>query len=157
MRRYWYRFWNWWRELSGVHRATFLLEIVGIVVVAIYTTVAALQWYQMKAATKATKRAADAAKKSADAATKANNLAQIGLMANVAFAMSVTNWPGKPNPPGMTVCLNIRNTGRTDAFDFQIDTFHQLTTGALGAHDDPFPLYAALRQQDWKEVTRLGT
>jgi hypothetical protein len=67
MKRFWYRFWHWCRDLSGIHRATFFLEIVGIVVVAIYRTVAALQWCQMRSATRATKTAADAARKSADA------------------------------------------------------------------------------------------
>jgi hypothetical protein len=74
-----YRLWHWWLGLHGRDRATIILEVIGILVVTAYTTVAALQWHQMKAATEATKRAADAANESAKAATAANGIAQKAL------------------------------------------------------------------------------
>ena len=45
-----YRFWHWWLGLYGKDRATIILEVVGIAVVAAYTTVAAFQWCAMQKA-----------------------------------------------------------------------------------------------------------
>jgi hypothetical protein len=44
---------DWWYVLTGKDRATIILEITGIVVVGVYTTVAALQWCKMIEATNA--------------------------------------------------------------------------------------------------------
>src|ERR1700737_3329778 len=56
-----YRLWHWWLGLSGKDRATIILELIGILVVAAYTKVAAMQWLQMRDATEASKESADAA------------------------------------------------------------------------------------------------
>jgi hypothetical protein len=40
------RLWHWWLGLSGSARATIVLEVIGILVVAAYTTIAGLQWKQ---------------------------------------------------------------------------------------------------------------
>jgi len=53
-----------------MNRASLILEGLGILVVSAYTTVAALQWCQMRKATHLTKLAADAAKNSAITAQK---------------------------------------------------------------------------------------
>lgn len=78
----WYQFAHWCRDLRGVERATLLLELVGILVVAAYTTVAALQWCEIR---------------------RSNDLARIGLMANLQFGMSPTNWPKGPMSAAMTI------------------------------------------------------
>lgn len=47
MRRSWYHFWHWCRDLSGVHRATLILEILTLAAVIIY---AALTYCLLRAA-----------------------------------------------------------------------------------------------------------
>jgi hypothetical protein len=51
------RLWQWWCGLSGTDRATIVLEFVGIVVVALYTTIAAFQWDTMRKQLKMSERA----------------------------------------------------------------------------------------------------
>src|ERR1700730_10931090 len=105
-----YRVWHWWIGLSGKGRATIILEIIGILVVAAYTTVAALQWCQMKAATKATQIAAQAAKESADAEVAASR-AWIVPCRNKIF------WPDTPGPLAE---LDWKNGGKTPAVHIRV-------------------------------------
>src|SRR5260370_11517240 len=63
-----YRIWHWWLNTRGNERVMIILQLVGVIVVFAYTTVAALQWCQMKKTARSTRVAAYAAKESADSA-----------------------------------------------------------------------------------------
>jgi hypothetical protein len=67
-----YRLWHWWLGLNGRDRATIILEVLGIAVVAAYTTVAAIQWHALKKANRINRMLAQAAKESADAEIATN-------------------------------------------------------------------------------------
>jgi hypothetical protein len=101
MGSFFYRLWHWWLGLDGRDRATIILEVLGIAVVAAYTTVAAFQWGALKKANLINRIVAQAAKESTDAEVATNR----------AWIVP-TDGPQK-NPS--TVELYWKNAGKTPA------------------------------------------
>jgi hypothetical protein len=87
----------------------FYLEIVGIIVLAAYTTFAALQWYQMKMATTLAQKA------NADAWALADRANKIAIGAErpwVGMSIAIQDWEIGKNPKAVVV---FTNSGRRPA------------------------------------------
>ncbi|MBV8833411.1 MAG: hypothetical protein JO108_29795 [Acidobacteriaceae bacterium] len=67
----------------------------------------------------------------------ANKIASIGLLAHLETQLTVMGYGTRTGQ----ITLIFRNSGRTDAFNFQIHEFHRLEVGTDSAKDDPFAIY----------------
>lgn len=121
---------HWWLNLAGKDRATLILEILGIVVVIAYTTVAKLQWKQMK-------KAAKAAESANEVATNTLRKSQrpwikIEIVGNTVYVTDKVIPPGTHVPGyeaiGLTAQILARNTGTSPAVKGVVQT--SISTGA---------------------------
>jgi hypothetical protein len=122
IKSWFHRLWCWWLELAGRDRATIILELLGIAVVIAYTTVAALQWKQMRKATNSAKNAALAAVRQANTADEAMRFSQrpyieIGRPDDKPIAEWVIERSGKK----VGLRIYFQNAGSTPAQRFYVN------------------------------------
>jgi hypothetical protein len=128
MRRRWFAFRNWWLyEVSGVNRATFILEVLGILAVLFYTRISAKQWNAMVNANEIAQRNL--------ATTNRPYLTVYSITPREKFAVGNTYDP--------VVCY--RNAGHTEARDVEYDPW----TGIVPPQRASNELDRLLKNPDW--------